>query len=242
MARLRSKKGCPWDRAQTHDSIKKHLIEEAYEVCEAMDSGSPQKLRDELGDLLFQVIFHAQMAKERGLFDIDGVLRTSYEKMIRRHPHVFGTHKASGPEEAYKRWQEKKDKEGAGDNNLLSGIPAPLPALLKAYKVSRRAALAGFNWPDIKDAVKKAEEELKETKKVLKHKDKSGIREEIGDLLFAIINVARFAEIDPEDALNRTTKKFATRFKKMESALKRQGRKIEDCALKELKSLWDLHK
>lgn len=212
MARLRSKKGCPWDRAQTHSSMKKHLIEEAYEVCEAIDSGDPEKLKDELGDFLFQVIFHAQIAKERGAFDIDDVLDTSYKKMIRRHPHVFGKHKASGPDEAYKRWQEKKDLESAykGTKDLLKGIPDKLPALLKAEKVTRRAAWLGF------DGTTKDKSRTFKYSKLNNKKVRDS--EEIGDILFAIVNFARLRGVVAEEALNNATKKFAGRFKKMEPA------------------------
>ncbi|MFH1778955.1 MAG: nucleoside triphosphate pyrophosphohydrolase [Candidatus Omnitrophota bacterium] len=244
MTRLRSKDGCPWDREQTHSSIKKHLIEEAYEVCDAIDSKNPNRFKDELGDLLFQVIFHAQIAKERGAFDIEDVIRTSYKKMLRRHPHVFGKHKAHGPDEAYKRWQEKKDEENnyEGGKTLLKGIPKTLPALLKAQKVSKRASWAGFDWPDIKGVIKKVDEELKETKKTLKYRNKRRFSEEIGDLLFAIVNLARFQGIDAEEALNRATKKFAKRFRKIEEELERRGKKIRECNLKELDHLWNLHK
>lgn len=242
MARLRSNKGCPWDKAQTHSSMKKHLIEEAYEVCDAIDSRDPEKLKDELGDFLFQVIFHSQIAKERGVFDIDDVLDTSYKKMIRRHPHVFGKRKASDPDEAYKRWQEKKDTEKTHKEkkSLLRGIPDKLPALLKSEKVSKRAAWLGFDWPDIKDILKKVEEELSEIKKTTENKKR--LNEEIGDMLFAIVNLARFRGLVAEEALNSATKKFTVRFKKMQEALKKQGKKIHECSSKELERLWNSHK
>ncbi|MDD5449484.1 MAG: MazG family protein [Candidatus Omnitrophica bacterium] len=192
MARLRSKNGCPWDRAQTHASIKKHLIEEAYEVCDAIDSGDPERLKDELGDFLFQVIFHAQLAKERGAFDINGVLETSYKKMVRRHPHVFGRRKASGPDEAYRRWQEKKDLEAPhkGKKGLLKGIPDSLPALLKAEKVIKRAEWRGLEW---------------------KNKKSRGTKD-IGDMLFNIVDLARQKGVVAEEALDKAVKKFAGRF------------------------------
>lgn len=217
MARLRSKGGCPWDRQQTHSSIKKHLIEEAYEVCDAIDSKNPDRFKDELGDLLFQVIFHAQIAKERDAFDIDDVIRQSYYKMLRRHPHVFGKDKAKSPEEAYRRWQEKKDEENnyGGERSLLKGIPKTLPALLKAQKVSKRAAWAGFDWPDIKGVVGKIDEEFEEVKEALKGENKRHLSEEIGDLLFVIAILARHKGIDAEEALHRAAKKFVKRFKKI---------------------------
>jgi tetrapyrrole methylase family protein/MazG family protein len=213
-ARLRAKNGCPWDRAQTHSSIKKYLIEEAYEVCEVIDSKNSEKLKDELGDLLFQVLFHSQIAKERGAFDIDGVLRASYRKMIRRHPHVFGRSTAKGPEDAYLRWEAIKRKEinGREKRTLLRGVPARLPALLKAQKVSKRAARAGSGWPDINSIVEELGEKLKEVKKALRYKNKRKRADEIGDMFFALANLACFLDIDAEGTLNKATKKFANRF------------------------------
>lgn len=244
MAKLRSKSGCPWDRKQTYSSIKKHLIEEAYEVCDAIDSKNLHAFKDELGDLLFQVIFHAQIAKERGAFDIDDVIRASYNKMRRRHPHVFGKHKAKGPDEAYRRWQEKKDEENnyEGEKSILKGIPKTLPALLKAQKVSKRAAWTGFNWPDIKGVVGKIDEELEEVKEALKEKNKRHLSEEIGDLLFVIAILARHKGIDAEEALHHTARKFAKRFRKIEEGLEKRGKKMAACDLKELTRLWNLHK
>lgn len=244
ISRLRSKNGCPWDRRQTHSSIKKHLVEEAYEVCDAIDSKNPKALKDELGDLLFQVIFHTQIAKEHRAFDIYDVIRTSYKKMLRRHPHVFGKYKAKSPDEAYRRWQEKKDEENnyEGEKTILKGIPNTLPALLKAQKLSKRAAWAGFNWPDIKGVVGKIDEELEEVKEALKEKNKRHLSEEIGDLLFVIAILARHKGIDAEEALHRTAKKFAKRFRKIEEGLEKRGKKIKECDLKELTRLWNLHK
>ncbi|MCM8782406.1 MAG: nucleoside triphosphate pyrophosphohydrolase [Candidatus Omnitrophica bacterium] len=244
MARLRAKDGCPWDKSQTHSSLKKYLIEEAYEVCEVIEAKNSERLKDELGDLLFQAIFHAQIAKERQAFDINDVLRASYRKMLRRHHHVFGKHKAKGPDEAYKRWQERKNMENDYDKerSLLSGVPPALPALLKAQKVSKRASWVGFDWPNINGVVKKIEEELREIKEEIKHKNKRKFGEEIGDLLFALVNLARFMDIDAEEALNSATKKFVKRFKKLEKALKKQNKKITECGLKKLDQLWELYK
>jgi tetrapyrrole methylase family protein/MazG family protein len=245
MARLRSSRGCPWDRKQTHSSIKKHLIEEAYEVCEAMDAKDPERFKDELGDLLFQVIFHAQMAKERGCFDINDILKNTYNKMLRRHPHVFGRRRAKNAEEAYRRWQEKKDQEGRGSKGrktLLYDVPEALPALIKAQKVSIRASGCGFDWPHMRAVLEKVEEELAEIKKALKTSGKNHLKEEMGDILFAIVNLARFGGIDAEDALNKATKKFSKRFQRMRDELKRRGRDIADCSMRELDGLWELRK
>jgi len=244
MSKLRSKAGCPWDREQTHSSIKKHLIEEAYEVCDAIDSKNPETIKDELGDLFFQVIFHAQIAKEHGAFDIEDVIRTSYKKMLWRHPHVFARPKAKGPDEAYKRWEQKKDEENnySSEKTLLKGIPQSLPALLKAQKVSKRASYAGFDWPDVTGVIKKVDEELREMKKTLRYRNRRRFTEEIGDVLFVLVNLARFKGIDAEEALNCATEKFARRFRKIEEELERQGKKIDECNLKELDRLWNLHK
>lgn len=240
MEKLRSKNGCPWDKAQTHSSLKKHLIEEAYEVCHAIDSKNAERLKDELGDFLFQVIFHAQIAKERGAFDITDVIRASCEKMLRRHPHVFGKHKAKNAEDAYNRWQENKDMENfhKGKKRLLNGVPATLPALLKAQKISRRAAAAGFEWPDLAFVIDKVREELEEVKEEIKNKNKTRLTEEIGDLLFAITILARFNDIDAEDALHKATGKFSTRFARIETACGKKNKKIRDCGFKELYRLW----
>lgn len=240
MGILRSKDGCPWDKAQTHSSLKKHLIEEAYEVCHAIDSKDAERLKDELGDFLFQVIFHAQIAKERGVFDITDVIRASCEKMLRRHPHVFGKHKAKNAQDAYSRWQEKKELENfhKGKKSLLNGVPAALPALLKAQKISRRAAASGFEWPDLAFVIDKVHEELEEVKEEIKNKNKARLTEEIGDLLFAITILARFNDIDAEDALHRATRKFARRFGRIETACGKKNKKIKECGFEELYRLW----
>ncbi|MFH0771071.1 MAG: nucleoside triphosphate pyrophosphohydrolase [Candidatus Omnitrophota bacterium] len=244
MEKLRSKNGCPWDKAQTHSSLKKHLIEEAYEVYDAIDSKDPECLKDELGDFLFQVIFHAQIAKERGAFDIEDIINTSLEKMLRRHPHVFGRHKAKNAEDAYIRWQEKKSQEKApkGERTILTGIPKTLPALLKAQKVSKRAAAEGFEWPDVKFVVEKVHEELEEVKEELRSGNKKRLAEEIGDLLFVITILARFGGVDAEDALHNAVKKFTRRFGKIEDSLKAKNKKIKDCGFEELYKLWRLHR
>lgn len=240
MARLRAKNGCPWDRAQTHSSLKKHIIEEAYELCDAIDSRDPAKLKDELGDFLFQVIFQAQIAKERGAFDIDDVLRASSKKMLNRHPHVFGKHRARNPDDAYKHWQSRKEREKTYKDrkSILDGVPKTLPALIKAQKISKRAAHQGFDWLDVNDVVKKVHEELEEVKAEIKSGNKRRLSEEIGDLLFVIVILSRFGGIDAEESLHNATKKFARRFKNIERALKKQHRKISECGFDELYRLW----
>ncbi|OGX33966.1 MAG: nucleoside triphosphate pyrophosphohydrolase [Omnitrophica WOR_2 bacterium RIFCSPLOWO2_02_FULL_50_19] len=244
MARLRAKNGCPWDRAQTHSSLKKHIIEEAYELCDAIDSKDSTKLKDELGDFLFQVIFQAQIAKERGAFDIDDVLRASAEKMFYRHPHVFGKHKARDPDDAYKHWQSRKEQEKSYKDrkNILDGVPKTLPALIKAQKVSRRAAHQGFDWPDISFVVDKVHEELEEVKAEIKSGNKRRLSEEIGDLLFVIVILSRFGGVDAEESLHSATKKFARRFKNIERALKKRNKKFTECTFEELYRLWRINR
>ncbi|MEI8176154.1 MAG: nucleoside triphosphate pyrophosphohydrolase [Candidatus Omnitrophota bacterium] len=244
MARLRAKGGCPWDRAQTHASIKKYLIEEAYEVCDVIDKKDMARLQDELGDLLFQSIFHAQIASERGDFNIDDVLRTSYEKMMRRHPHVFGTRKARNQHDAYKRWEQikKTEKSFEEPHTLMRGIPRHLPALLKSQKVLKRAAMNGFDWKNMEGALKKAEEELREVRAALKSGNKRRAQEELGDALLALANIGRRSHIDAEEALGKATEKFARRFKKLEAKLEKNGRKVSDCTLKELLAQWNAAK
>lgn len=240
MSRLRGRDGCPWDRAQTHSSLKKHVIEEAYELCDAIDSRDPEKLKDELGDFLFQAVFQAQIAKERGAFDIYDVLDTSCEKMLNRHPHVFGKRRAKDPDEAYEHWQSRKEQEKSyrDRKSILDGVPKTLPALIKAQKISKRAAHQGFDWPDVNFVVDKINEELEEVKAEIKSGNKRRLAEEIGDLLFVIVILSRFGGIDAEESLHGATKKFARRFKNIERALKKHGKKINECGFDELYRLW----
>jgi len=240
MARLRAKDGCPWDRAQTHSSLKKHIIEEAYELCDAIDSRDPAKLKDELGDFLFQAVFQAQIAKERGAFDINDVLRASCAKMLNRHPHVFGKHRAKDQDDAYGHWQSRKEQERSyrDRKSILDGVPKTLPALIKAQKISKRAAHQGFDWPDVKFVVDKVHEELEEVKAEIKSGNKRRLAEEIGDLLFVIVILSRFGGIDAEESLHSATKKFARRFKNIERALKKRNKKINECGFEELYRLW----
>jgi len=240
MARLRAKNGCPWDRVQTHASLKKHIIEEAYELCDAIDSKDPEKLKDELGDFLFQVIFQAQIARERGEFDIDDVLKASAAKMLNRHPHVFGKHRAKDPDDAYRHWQSRKvtEKNYRDRKSILDGVPGTLPALIKAQKISKRAAHEGFDWPDIAFVVDKVREELEEVTAELKVGNKRRLAEEIGDLLFAVAILSRFSGIDAEEALHNATKKFAKRFGNIERAVRKRGKKINEWGFEELYLLW----
>lgn len=241
MRTLRSKGGCPWDRQQTHKSLKPYLVEETCEVLDAIDKKSPKKLKEELGDLLYQVIFHSQIAKERGRFTINDVVENAYTKLRRRHPHVFGKKHLKGAKKVIQHWHKLKHKEakGKGRRSVVENIPLTLPALQKAGKVQRRVATVGFDWEHIKEVLDKVEEELKEVKHAVKNQRPGKISEEIGDLLFAITNLSRFLGIEPENALHQTINKFITRFKKVEQTLARQGKDLENCTLEEMERVWN---
>jgi len=235
---LRSPGGCPWDREQTHKSLKQNLIEEAYEVLEAIDLEDPDKMIEELGDVLLQVVFHSQIAKECGEFDIMDVTSRICQKLIHRHPHVFGNIKVDTAGEVINNWESiKKEEKGLKSyTQVLKDIPRNLPALMRGYKVQKKAALVGFDWNCVEDAMKKVEEELEELKNVYLTQDHDNIREELGDLIFAIVNVARFLDIDPELALGSTIDKFIKRFEYIE---KNADRALDKMTLDEMDSLWN---
>ena len=240
MARLRGPGGCPWDREQTHQSIRHNLIEECYEAIDALDSGNAEAFKDELGDLLLQVVFHAQMASEDGKFDFDAVAKSINEKLVRRHPHVFGTTKARNSAEVLQQWEAiKKTEKRASSIVQMEDLPKHLPALLKADKVQRKVARVGFDWKRRKDVVAKIEEEVREVKAALASKNRRHFEEEVGDLLFAVVNLARFENLQAEEILNRSTAKFVKRFQVIEKAVHASGRRLEDCTLKELDALWE---
>ena len=241
MARLRAPGGCPWDREQTHRSIRHNLIEETYEALDALDDGNMAGFQDELGDLLLQVVFHSQIASEAGQFDFDAVAKTIADKLVRRHPHVFGRKKADTSREVLKQWEAIKKQEKQS-HSIFSEIPRSLPALLKADKIQRKASRVGFDWKQVKDVVAKVEEELRELKAAHATGNRRHFAEELGDLLFAAVNLARYENYDPEDLLNRATHKFVKRFRKIEHAVRKQGRHLEDCSLKELDALWEATK
>lgn len=242
MSRLRAKNGCPWDKKQTHRSLKPYLVEETCEVLDAINKKNPQKLKDELGDLLYQILFHSQIAKERKSFDIDDVLENVYKKLYRRHPHVFGNIRIKGADSVIDHWHRFKLKEArkkSKKHSVVSDIPHTLPALQKAGKVQRKVATVGFDWEHIHDVMDKVEEELKEVKTAIKENKTSKINEEIGDLLFAITNLSRFLDIEPENALHETINKFIRRFQKVEKLLAKQGKNIEECTLEEMEKAWN---
>ena len=240
VARLRGKNGCPWDRKQTHKSLKPYMVEEAYEALDAIDKGDPKKLKDELGDLLLQIMLHSQIAGEKGSFNIKDVARSSKEKMLRRHPHVFGKKKVSGIKEIWSNWEEIK-KDEAVYRSILDSIPKALPALYRAEKSQKKAARVGFDWDSVAGAWDKVEEELKEIKSLLRSKgsSKKRLEEEIGDLLFSVVNVARKTNLSAENALHLATKKFSKRFLHIEDHAKKQNKPLKDMTLKQMDRIWN---
>ena len=241
IAILRGENGCPWDREQTHKSLKPTLIEETYETVEAIDSGDPSKLEEELGDLLLNVMLHAQIAAENQDFTIYDVIQTLTEKLIRRHPHVFGNVQVDNAEDVVQNWEAIKSQEAGYEDrkSILDGIPNALPALLRGQKIQKRVARVGFDWDNITDVMDKVDEELEEVKDCLKDNDPDAVENEIGDLLFSIVNLCRFLDFQAEESLRRTNRKFINRFKKMEDELEKQGKSVSDQTLAELDAIWD---
>ncbi len=229
MHRLRAPGGCPWDREQTHQSLARHLLEEAHEALEAIDSGDSDRVRDELGDLLLQVVFHAEMAGEEGTFDVDDVAEGILEKLIRRHPHVFGTVEVDSASEVLVNWERIKSEE-KGEHPVDEEIPASLPALARAAKVQRRAAGFGFDWRTDTAAFDKVREELGELEEAAPDR----IEEELGDVLFAVAALARRMNVDPETALRKATRRFGERFERMREAARAEGWALEDLSEQEL--------
>jgi tetrapyrrole methylase family protein/MazG family protein len=257
MARLRAPDGCPWDRKQTHESLKPYLLEEAYEVLETIDRRETVLLREELGDLLLQVLFHAQIGAEAGTFTIDEIMERLAEKLIRRHPHVFGGPQTSenpaDAEEVVTRWEEikRRERQAAGQpDSLLNGVPKTLPALLRAFQLQARASRVGFDWPHngegIEQIIGKIEEEIRELRDALggesgdmKRADHRQVEAELGDILFALVNLARVIKVNPEEALRLAANRFADRFHYIETQAARAGRSLADMTLKEMDALWN---
>ncbi|MDZ7370010.1 MAG: nucleoside triphosphate pyrophosphohydrolase [candidate division KSB1 bacterium] len=238
MAKLRSDEGCPWDREQTHKSLRRHLLEEAYEVIEAIDSENPEQLKTELGDLLLQVVFHAQLAAEAGHFSIEQVVESINEKLIRRHPHVFGEAVIRTAQEQIVAWEKSKLKR-EGKKSVIDGVPKHLPALLRAHRLQSKAAAVGFDWPQAEPVWEKLEEEIRELKEAVAAQNESHIEEEFGDLLFTLVNLGRFIKVEPEEALRRTIEKFERRFRQVEAQLQNQGRSMADATLDEMDREWE---
>ena len=238
MARLRAPDGCPWDQEQNHASLRQSVIEEAYEVAAAINSGNDANLCEELGDLLLQVVFHAQLANEEGRFDFDAIARNIVEKLVRRHPHVFGSENAADSTAVLVRWEEiKKAEKGAQTTSVLDGISEGMPGLMRAEKVQKRAAKVGFDWSEVPPVIAKVREEISEVEAALG--DPAKVEEEIGDLLFAVVNLARKVKVDGEVALQQATDKFITRFRQVETLAQEDGRKLEEMTLAEMDAIWD---
>jgi tetrapyrrole methylase family protein / MazG family protein len=233
----RLRKECPWDREQTHQSIRHSLIEETYEVVEALDTENLDELRKELGDLLLHVVMHATIAEQAKEFSLKDVVDGISDKLIRRHPHVFGKQKAGDAQQVISTWEKLKLAEGR--TSVLEGVPKHLPALQRAMRVQERVARVGFDWKRSEDAWKKVEEEVGELKRTLKSRNKKRREEEFGDFIFALVNYARFIDVNPENALRSTIEKFIRRFHYIEAALKKAGKDVHDSSLEEMDKYWE---
>jgi MazG family protein len=255
-AKLRAPNGCPWDREQTHESLRTYLIEEAYEVLEALEGRDDAKFTEEMGDLLLQIVFHSQIAQETGRFTVSDVIREIHDKMIRRHPHVFGETRAKNSSEVLRNWEQikaeerrvaEKGKAGAGSKNvagasLLDGVSVSLPATLEGFQLTRKAARMGFDWKDAGGIFEKMSEETAELRSALETTEAGRIEEELGDLLFAAVNLARFLKMDPEIALKKANAKFARRFRAMEKLARESGRELKNLPRDQMEHLWDVTK
>jgi tetrapyrrole methylase family protein/MazG family protein len=239
VAKLRAPDGCPWDREQTNESLLPALIEEAYEVDEAARAHDDANFREELGDLLLLIVMHAQIACEVGRFNIEEIIGTVSDKLIRRHPHVFGTSDARDSVTVLKQWEAIKREEKKGHSHYLSSLPKALPALVRAQKAQSKAARVNFDWTELRDVTAKIEEELRETREAIESQQQRLIAEELGDLLFAAVNLARKCKVDAESALQSATDKFVARFNRLEDELKSRGKKLGDSGLEELDTIWD---
>jgi tetrapyrrole methylase family protein / MazG family protein len=254
-ARLRAPKGCPWDREQTHQTLRTYLLEEAYEVLEALDAGNDAKFAEEMGDLLLQIVFHSQIAQEEGRFNVADVIREIHDKMIRRHPHVFGETRAKNSAEVLRHWEQIKAEERRSSKehgvsghtqaeapSLLDGVSRALPATLEGFQLTRKASRIGFDWEDAGGVITKMQEETKELEAALQTKNPQKAEEEMGDLLFAAVNLARFLHVDPEIALRKANAKFSRRFRAMEAMARESGREFKDLPREEMEALWDATK
>jgi tetrapyrrole methylase family protein/MazG family protein len=255
-ARLRAPGGCPWDREQTHESLRTYLIEEAYEVLEALESRDDGKFQEEMGDLLLQIVFHSQIAKEEGRFEVSDVIREVHDKMVRRHPHVFGEKRAKDSAEVLRNWEQikKEERRAAGaksaggsekkgkSGSLLDGVSGALPAALEGFQLTRRAARIGFDWENVDGVIEKMNEEAGELRQALHAKNAKRTEEEMGDLLFAAVNVARFLHVDPEIALKKANAKFSSRFRRMEELAVRSGKALADVPREQKEEFWDTAK
>lgn len=241
VAKLRAPDGCPWDREQTNETLLPGLIEEAYEVAGAVRAGDDQNLREELGDLILLAVMHSQIAEENGRFNIAGVLENVTAKLIRRHPHVFGESGVRDTDGVVKQWEaiKREEKNEAGGGHYLADLPAALPALMRAQKAQKKAARVNFDWSEISQVVAKVDEELRETKEAIASGNSTAIADEIGDLLFAVVNLARKSNLDAETVLQAATGKFVSRFGQVEDELSARGQKLGEAGLEELDEIWN---
>lgn len=240
VARLRGKGGCPWDRKQTLRTLKPQLLEECYELMDAVDSGDRAHHREELGDLLLHVVMQAQIRREQGAFCFDDVARGIADKLVRRHPHVFGGIKVRGARQVLKNWEAIKAAEKtAADRSVLAGIPRGLPALLRAHRIQSRVARVGFDWEKTEDVIRKVREELGELSRAIAGGTRGAVQEELGDLLFALVNLGRFLGLDAEEALQHANAKFSERFRDVERRFRARGRELKDCTLAEMDAEWE---
>ncbi len=241
MAKLRSENGCPWDKEQTHESLTNCLIEEAYETCDAISEDNIEKITEELGDVLLQVVFHAQIGKEDGTFCMQDITDAICRKLIYRHPHIFGDKKFDTSEQVLESWEKLKIEEKGYESEAdsMNKIPKNFPALMRAYKIQSKAQRVGFDWPDVSGAFNKINEETKELKQAIEQNDLSKQKEEAGDLLFAVVNVCRFLDIDPEQSLNASSEKFIKRFTHVENSCNDKGLNMKQMTIEELDKYWD---
>jgi len=237
---LMGEDGCPWDKVQTRESLKPYLVEETYEVLEALDENDPEKIKDELGDLLYQILFHSKISSLKGEFDFRDVIDNLSEKMVRRHPHVFKDAKLSTPDQVIEQWEDikKKEKNKTNQKSILDSIPKNLPSLIRAQKIQKKAAKEGFDWEKINDVFKKLDEEILEFKEAVLAKKNMDIQSEIGDIIFVITNISKFYKIDAEEALRSTNNKFIKRFHYIEQKLEEKGKTLKDSSLEEMEHYW----
>jgi len=237
---LMGEDGCPWDKVQTRESLKPYLVEETYEVLEALDENDPDKIKDELGDLLYQILFHSKISSLKGEFDFRDVIDNLSEKMVRRHPHVFKDAKLSTPDQVIEQWEDikKKEKNKTNQKSILDSIPINLPSLIRAQKIQKKAAKEGFDWEKINDVFDKLDEEILEFKEAVLAKKNMDIQSEIGDIIFVITNISKFYKIDAEEALRSTNNKFIKRFHYIEQKIEEKGKTLKDSSLEEMEHYW----
>jgi len=239
MEELRGPHGCPWDREQTRESLKPFLLEEAYELLEALDEQDPEKIKEELGDLLFQIIFHCQLAKEKEEFGINNVIDNITKKMVSRHPHVFGEAPLKTSKEVLQHWEEYKRMEDKKRESVLEGVPKTLPSLLRAQRLQNKASRVGFDWERVEDVFKKLDEELKEFKKAIDKKAPREIEDELGDIFFVLVRISQFVGVNPEEALRKTISKFIHRFRHIEMKAREYGKRLSEMTLEEMDVFWE---